>query len=270
MLDLIKTFFETSKERIKNPLIGTFIISWIAINWRPIAVFLFSEHTIENRIEHIISSYSSYWSLVLYPSFLAIAYVIILPYFMLLIDELTKFSTLARKRNALNNVLSEYDGKLQIAKLESELENIKAGRRDVSDLNDEIERLRNQLDERENSIDDLSRKLENRENSHAEFRSHVFDIANKGYSEKELKEFAFEKEYEWFKKDSLFRDFLDNGTSIVRSNSFPPDVDDGTIQAYIDYDLVNRIAKGNNIAYVFSSKGRQLWDRVIEDNADLD
>ncbi len=47
MKDIIKSFFEASRDRIKNPLIGTFIISWIAINWRPIMILIFSEKTIE-------------------------------------------------------------------------------------------------------------------------------------------------------------------------------------------------------------------------------
>ncbi|WP_392346253.1 hypothetical protein [uncultured Polaribacter sp.] len=53
MKELIKSFFESSNERIKNPLIGTFAISWILINWKPVIILLFSKQTIQNKIKEI-------------------------------------------------------------------------------------------------------------------------------------------------------------------------------------------------------------------------
>ncbi|MCI9500204.1 MAG: hypothetical protein HFE69_21480 [Enterobacter hormaechei subsp. steigerwaltii] len=48
---------KTSTDRIKSPFYGVFILTWIAFNWQPIAIFLFSKLTIEDRIGFINAIY---------------------------------------------------------------------------------------------------------------------------------------------------------------------------------------------------------------------
>lgn len=48
---------KTSTDRIKSPFYGVFILTWIAFNWQPIAIVLFSKLTMENRIGFINAIY---------------------------------------------------------------------------------------------------------------------------------------------------------------------------------------------------------------------
>src|SRR5690606_29133259 len=119
MKEIIKSFFETSRDRIKNPLIGTFIISWIAINWRPITILLFSVETVENRIDYIETTYTSFYTYFLIPFGIALVYVLILPYFMWAVDEVIRKSTIGRKKNVLKQQIFDYEGKQELAVEES-------------------------------------------------------------------------------------------------------------------------------------------------------
>lgn len=48
---------KTSTDRIKSPFYGVFILTWVAFNWQPIAIVLFSKLTMEDRIGFINAIY---------------------------------------------------------------------------------------------------------------------------------------------------------------------------------------------------------------------
>ncbi|MDO2452870.1 hypothetical protein [Enterobacter asburiae] len=48
---------KTSTDRIKSPFYGVFILTWVAFNWQPIAIVLFSNLTMEDRIGFINAIY---------------------------------------------------------------------------------------------------------------------------------------------------------------------------------------------------------------------
>lgn len=48
---------KTSTDRIKSPFYGVFILTWVAFNWQPIAIVLFSKLSMENRIGFINAIY---------------------------------------------------------------------------------------------------------------------------------------------------------------------------------------------------------------------
>lgn len=49
--EIIKNFSDTVKERIKNPVISTFVISWCVYNWQSLLVITLSKETIKERID---------------------------------------------------------------------------------------------------------------------------------------------------------------------------------------------------------------------------
>ena len=58
--ELFIEIIESSRERLKNPVIGAFIFSWIAINWRIILLLVYSDQAIEDKIriiEELLSQY---------------------------------------------------------------------------------------------------------------------------------------------------------------------------------------------------------------------
>lgn len=51
--DLYASFRQTSLERVKSPVLGAFVFSWIGFNWQMLAILFFSTNKIEARIEYI-------------------------------------------------------------------------------------------------------------------------------------------------------------------------------------------------------------------------
>ena len=97
MKDILKSFLEVSKERIKNPIIGTFLISWVAINWRLIAILIFSNNSIENRIDYAEECYVDISTYFIIPLLVTLLYVIVLPYFTWGVEELIKSQRLKER-----------------------------------------------------------------------------------------------------------------------------------------------------------------------------
>lgn len=70
----------TLKERITSPLAGTFMLSWMVINWRILAILFASETTIEAQIVVIVRDYISWESGFCYPALSASFFTLIYPW----------------------------------------------------------------------------------------------------------------------------------------------------------------------------------------------
>lgn len=61
MLDFIKDIFssfrQTSLERVKSPVLGAFVFSWLGFNWQMVAIAMFSDKSMESRIEYINANF---------------------------------------------------------------------------------------------------------------------------------------------------------------------------------------------------------------------
>ncbi len=158
MFEFLKSVFESSKERFKNPLLGTFVISWLVVNWEPLSVFLLSTKTIETRITYIKLTYSN---LIILPIVIALSYYLVLPYVMGALEYLIKKAYKIRKSNQTGQKLFDIQEQQRIAEEEAILENIKANNRDQVDQNRQIKRLKKQLDERDKEIQSLAFELTN-------------------------------------------------------------------------------------------------------------
>ncbi len=60
--DIYSSFRHSSMEKVKSPVLGAFVFSWLGFNWQMLAILFFSKHDIEERIINIQSQYdiSSY------------------------------------------------------------------------------------------------------------------------------------------------------------------------------------------------------------------
>ena len=224
MKDIIKNFLETSNERIKNPFIGAFILAWIACNWRPISVFIFSNYRIEARIDIIEKKYSDIFLNLYIPILIALIYIIVLPYIMWLIDEILQKSNSGRKRNLVFQQIEDYRGKQKLAVEESKLEDIKANYRDKADLNHQIEILREQIDQRDKQLSDYKKEIKILTESNLEFKKLIAESQSEQLSNVQIEK--FENAYSKFHNSDLFRHFYDIGRSIRKSNEIPHFIDD--------------------------------------------
>lgn len=94
LLDSISGFVD---EKLKNPFINTFLISWLAFNWRPIMFFIFSKETAETRIWFITTNYSNLKTILVYPVLWTIAILVIIPLLLLGVEYILSFITKYRR-----------------------------------------------------------------------------------------------------------------------------------------------------------------------------
>jgi hypothetical protein len=169
MKELIQTIFATSKERVSNPLIGTFIFSWIAFNWKPIIYILFSNEIIEDKIGFIEKNFTQINNLILFPLFTAFIYVAIIPYINLLIEMLLKYS-----RTKRNNILILQQKQLIENKKELAIEEIK------------LEEAQTEFRERKNTnslLNDLNKSIKDKEEQLAIERKRSEELGRKAKEE---------------------------------------------------------------------------------------
>lgn len=261
MKEIIKSFFETSKERIKNPLVGAFIISWLFMNWKAIFIALFSNNTILERIELIELNYSSIFSYLITPLLIALFYVIILPYLMWGgIDELIQTSTTGRKKNLRKQIIIDYRGKQEIAIEESKLEDLKASYRDKADFNKQIEQLRNQLDEREETHKSNLLELDKLNEENEELRN----LVSKNSGDKSNTESAiFNKLYERFLNSDLYDYFRDVGVKVRNQGEFPHGINEIIKEKFLIQGIVEEVRNDNNSYYKFTDKGLYFWRKYV-------
>ncbi|WP_394546899.1 hypothetical protein [Pantoea ananatis] len=75
--EILQSLKKTSTERISNPFYGVLIITWLAFNWEAVAILLFSDLKMEERVRFINSAYSL---MHLYPFVTAIMLTFLLPW----------------------------------------------------------------------------------------------------------------------------------------------------------------------------------------------
>ncbi|PKR81776.1 hypothetical protein CW751_00090 [Brumimicrobium salinarum] len=241
---------QSSKERIKNPILGAFLISFIVFNWKPIFIVLFASQPIQEKINQVEVSYSTYLTNIWLPLAFALFYVLILPYIMLLFDKMSKKALEGRKNNILNQKLFDYESKKQLAKKESELEDERAGFRDTANLNKKIDVLTRQIEERDETINTLQKELNIKayDNSSPNDNTHLS-----------------KEEYESFKKSDLFHHFKSLGTAISKFENVPRDMDTITIEKFKHSDIIREVLdeKNQKIYYKFTKKGILFWKEFV-------
>nr|WP_154927521.1 hypothetical protein [Pantoea agglomerans] len=75
--EILQSIKKTSTDRISNPFYGVLIISWLAFNWEAVAILIFSDLKMEERVRFINSAYSL---LNIYPFITAIILTFVLPW----------------------------------------------------------------------------------------------------------------------------------------------------------------------------------------------
>lgn len=171
MRELINTFLDTTKERIKNPFIGAFIFSFIAFNWKPIFIIVFASKSIQEKINLVETKYTGLIYNLWLPIIFAIFYVLVLPYVMWFFDNISSKAVEGRKKNIVKQQLFDLKSKQELAEQESKLEDIRASYRETADLNQKIEILKNQINERDNTIEIIQVELETAQNDQKDYKT---------------------------------------------------------------------------------------------------
>lgn len=152
--EFILSFLEASRERLKNPAVGAFVLTWISINWRFVAILFFSDSLLEERINLIEECYLTLPLTLWYPLITTGIYLLVLPNLMAVVDSLTRWAINLRKHisNALK--LKDILAKQEIAVEERQLELIEEGSPDISKLNERMEILEKEKQELLSQLND--------------------------------------------------------------------------------------------------------------------
>ena len=264
MKELIKSFFESSNERIKNPLIGTFAISWILINWKPVIILLFSKQTIQNKIKEIELNHTSLEYNLIFPILIALFYIILLPYLMWLIDELIKKSTKGRKKNIINQLIIDVKGKQELAIEENQLEDIKADYKEKAELNSQIGELKKDVESKNNVIESQRIGLNTLNTDYAELKA----LLKESNKTEKLSNPNFEKlkeEYIEFHKSDMYEYFREIGTRIRNYNEFPQRTNEIIKEKFLINEIVKKAIdeEERNHYYHFTDKGNFYWKEYV-------
>lgn len=145
MHEFFKSLFNSSRERVKNPLIGSFVLSWLVFNWDSVLTLIYSKKSIEERIKGVRPTEGicelGFWI----PLGMSLIYVFLIPYIMHFVDTLTLDSFNRRKKLAYEKRMTELELSQEVVKQEVELEKLRVEFKDVTQLNKENESLKKEL-----------------------------------------------------------------------------------------------------------------------------
>lgn len=154
MIELIKSIIKNSNERLKNPITGSFLISFIFYNWKSFSILTFSNETIEKRINEIEITYKNpFCDAYLIPITFSILYVTILPYIKWFFDWIKNHAEMK-----VLKIQSDYKTKI----LNDELNHAEIERK----INEEKLDLKMRVDEYKLKLSQLETEISTLTNNH--------------------------------------------------------------------------------------------------------
>lgn len=186
LVKLVSDFFNALRDRAKNPLVGTFLVSWILINWHPVAYFFKSNEEIDVVLDNLIDNYyiGKQVYLIWLPLLSAIAYRIMSHWVFILIDKYSDYGEKPRLARQHDRLKIAEERRLQIAKLA-----LKADKNEAeSDL---INQLRQENENNGEAIADLNEYSSQLEEKNKRLQEEVnLQITNLDKAKKEQGEIA--------------------------------------------------------------------------------
>ena len=204
---LYNQFLDLGKQRLKNPLISAFIVSWVIVNWKPLAVLIYYKKGILEKIS-TVTMYSEDWSLWLYPLICSIFYTVFLPMIMVGIDKATNWAIILRKVKRSDIIQAELKNELNLLELKNKIERSKADNQNLEELNNKISTLES----------DLKQETELRKQKIEEYNKIKEDLKQIGFNDQEIE---YRKMYVYLKNVHfiIYKAFIlglhDEGSTMV-------------------------------------------------------
>ncbi|MFP9100906.1 hypothetical protein ACLI09_17810, partial [Flavobacterium sp. RHBU_24] len=133
LFDFLKDLSDSAKDRLKTPITGSFALAFLIWNWRPIIFLIFSDSLIEDKIVVINHEYSAIGNF-LGPLFVAVIYVVGVPYSMMYLERAS--GDAEKARIIFKGKLKEEKARAvqEALKIEADNTDIKTGNRDRNQL----------------------------------------------------------------------------------------------------------------------------------------
>lgn len=151
-----KAISDTVVERLKTPLIATFLFSWLVVNHSVVLQFTFE--TLPNKVELAKSLQVGWWHGLGLPALVSLAYILLIPALQLGLDWLV-LNTLGESRKK-HDVKAARNASLSTQEYQSKLLD-----KQMDGWEQEKEDLLNQIDELEKQQGELIEQLQTRGNS---------------------------------------------------------------------------------------------------------
>jgi hypothetical protein len=123
--ELFKSFKGHLEDRISNPILGAFCLSWVIFNWKPIFILLFGQSSIEEKIAVIELNQMSLNAMLWMPLGFTVFYLLILPWFLLGVQIFQEKANGKRKINQLGFDTQYLSEKINFVRAESELDAVR-------------------------------------------------------------------------------------------------------------------------------------------------
>lgn len=150
--EVLSDFYKNFSERVKGPFYLAFVISWIAFNWKPISIFIFSKEEI-NIVLSQVSYYASIKKQLCYPLVSMLFFVICVPFINAIYAYYHSFISFIRDSgNALKPYLLEKKA-LKIKEANAEKE------RTISELKREASENQLETQKLQQESEDLKEEL---------------------------------------------------------------------------------------------------------------
>ncbi|MFB9109202.1 coiled-coil domain-containing protein [Flavobacterium gyeonganense] len=144
--DFFQSVYDSYRDRVKSPFIGSFMISFLIFNWRAFAILFYSEWPIHCRIEWIEEQYCNLKNL-LFPIGISFFYVLILPYINLFIEFVLKYYTEKKQQKIDDLETARLLKRKENAKLLRQIADEKAGTSEINNLQTKIESLQKEIND---------------------------------------------------------------------------------------------------------------------------
>lgn len=159
--NFFQSIYDSYRDRIKSPFVGSFVISLLIFNWQAFAILFYSEWPLHCRIEWIEEHFykpPNFW----YPVVIALFYILILPYIHLLFDSI--LSIYSNKKLNKKNSARVTDLKTQKteAKLLREIADEQAGTSEILNLQTKINLLQKEVNDLNNQHKEDSERWKER------------------------------------------------------------------------------------------------------------
>jgi hypothetical protein len=157
--------YKTSKERLKNRYVGTFIISWVVINWQAVAILILSDLEITRRLEYIYIQYYDRYYLFWIPLTISVVYRVIAPGIFAILDFIAfiiEKPSLHGHYKRLNEVAEikkkNSEIRLETAQNEAEIQELDQIKINNIALKKQLELLNNENDNQKKEIGNLKNR----------------------------------------------------------------------------------------------------------------
>ncbi|HBQ2954237.1 hypothetical protein ACLAJG_17685 [Klebsiella pneumoniae] len=161
--DLYASFKQTALERVKNPVLGAFVFSWIGFNWEILAILFFSKEPIETRLIYICQNYDIIFNLMG-----AISITTLICFFL---PRVNKFFTKVQDEPNSDAVLVRLNAKIKVAQKLQDIAELEARKKlaekkedkfidnDIYQIKDENSKLNKEIESMNEQISSLNTSL---------------------------------------------------------------------------------------------------------------